>query len=209
MDLNERKEEKWPSNSYSNIRSKPLNTEPKKQETPKPIAKGTLQKPSLSRRIAESFISVSGEDVKDAVIFDWVIPGVKGIALNIVNMLLFGKKTDPRINRSGGESTFGSIPYHKIFSSSKSEDKPVINSSGRDPIITLPSREVAEEVLVKMFEELERYNRVTVKYLYSLVDIPTDFAKANWGWRNLTGSSVVQTRNGDYRLKLPKVEELR
>lgn len=203
------RDERYPSNVYRNVASRPLNQEPPKKEEPKPVAKGKLKKPSIKERLTDSFLAANGEDIKERVIFDWVIPGVKNILEDIVHMLLFGDKPDPRIIRSRGESKIGGIPYNKYYNDDRRrKDEYIPRSRSRDPEVIFTTRSEAEDVLTRLFDIVSTYGRATVKDLYSMSDMPTDFAMSNWGWRNLTGSSVIEVRGG-YLLKLPKTEELR
>ena len=198
-------EQKYQGNSYRNRTPQP---QQKKKEDPKPVAKGKLQKPSIKQRLTDSFLAANGDDIKERVIFDWVIPGIKNIMEDIVHMLLFGDKSDPRISRSRGESRYGGVAYSKYYNERKQKDEYIPKQRTRDPIVTFPTRSEAEDVLTRLFDMVSDYGRVTVKDLFLLSDMPTDFAQSNYGWRSLTGSSVVQTRDG-FILKLPKVEELR
>lgn len=205
----ENRDDRYPSNVYRNVTSRPLNQELPKKEEPKAVAKGKLKKPTIKERLTDSFLAASGEDIKERVIFDWVIPGVKNILEDIVHMLLFGDKPDPRISRSRGESKIGGIPYNKYYGDDRRrKDEYIPRSRSRDPEVIFGTRGEAEDVLTRLFDIVTTYGRATVKDLYSMSDMPTDFAMSNWGWRNLTGASVVEVRGG-YLLKLPKTEELR
>lgn len=200
----ENKNEEYQSNAYN--KSKLSLT--KEREEPKPIAKGKEKKPSLRERLTDSFLAVNGDDIKERVIFDWVIPGIKNILEDVVHMLLFGDKADPRISRSRGESRFGGVDYRKISEDRRRKDEYIPRSRKRDPEIVFTTRKEAEEVLVKLYENVDKYGNVTAKDLYLYADMQPEFPMSNWGWRNLTGSSVVEVRGG-YLLKLPKMEELR
>lgn len=207
--LENRGEEKYPSNAYHNITKRPLGEKEEKRPDPDPIAKGKEKKPSFRQRLTESFLSTSGEDIKDAVIFDWVIPGIKNIVESVVHMILFGDKTDPRIIRSRGESRLGGgLPYNKYYDDKKRKEEYISRPKSRQPEVVFTTRQEAEEVMTKMFDEVSKYGRVTVKDLYSMSDMPTEYAMSNWGWRNLTGTTVVEVRGG-YMIKFPKVEEMR
>lgn len=207
MDDRER-EERYPSNAYRNIQTKNKTTEKIKKEDPKPVAKGKEKKPSIKKRLTDSFLVSNGDDIKERVIFDWVIPGIKNILEDIVHMLLFGDKPDPRISRSRGESRVDGLKYSRYYKDPRQKEEYIPKPRTRDPEVFFQTRAEAEDVLTRMFDMVSDYGRVTVKDLYLLSDMPTDFAMSNWGWRTLTGSSVVETRGG-YMIKFPKVEELR
>lgn len=201
--------EKYPSNTYRNVSPNSQNDSKKqKREDPSPIAKGKEKKKSLGERLTDSFLAANGEDIKERVIFDWVIPGIKNILEDIVHMLLFGDKPDPRITRSRGESRISQVRYDKYYDDRRKKDEYIPQKKSRNPELIFGTRSDAEDVLTRMFDLLNDYGRVTVKDLYSLADMPTDYAMSNWGWRDLTGSSVVEVRGG-YLIKFPRSEELR
>lgn len=201
--------EKYPSNAYRNISPNAQNQDQKKKrEAPSPVAKGKEKKKSIGERLTDSFLAANGEDIKERVIFDWVIPGIKNILEDIVHMLLFGDKPDSRITRSRGESRISQVRYDKYYDKRRERDEYIPQKKSRNPELIFGTRADAEDVLTRMFDLLSEYGRVTVKDLYSLADMPTDFAMSNWGWRDLTGSSVVEVRGG-YLIKFPRSEELR
>lgn len=205
---NERNE-KYPSNAYRNITpnvNKP-STEKKKDLTP--VAQGAEKKKSFRERLTDSFLASSGDDIKDRVIFDWIIPGVKNILEDIVHMLLFGDGVTRDSGRSrGGERRLLRKSYDKYYDEDKRKNDSELQNRSKNPELTYPSRAEAQDVLNKMVDILDEYGRVTVKDLYSLSKMSTDFAMSNWGWRDLTGSKPIPYGNR-YLLKLPKSEELR
>lgn len=200
--------EKYQNNSYNKIKSTKLGS--KKPDPPKAVAKGKEKKKSFGEKLTDSFLSTSSDDIKDRVIFDWVIPGIKNIIEDIVHMILFGDKPDPRISRNRGESRLSQIRYDRLYDDRKRKEEYIPRKATRNPEVIFGTRSEAEEVLVKMFDQVSEYGRVTVKDLYLLADMGhlTDFAMSNWGWRDLTGSSVVEVRGG-YMIKLPRTEEMR
>lgn len=208
--LNEYRREERSGGIYRNI-SRKQETEQKKED-PKPVAKGKEKKKSIGQRLTDSFLCTSGDDIKDRVIFDWVIPGIKNIMEDILHMILFGEKVDPRIKRERGESRMSVRPYNKYYSDDRRDKERYIPSDrerrSREPEVIYPTKADAEEVMVKMFDIVADGQRATLKDLYSLSDMPTDFAMSNWGWRDLTGMDVVQVRGG-WMLKMPRMEELR
>lgn len=205
----EDRNEKYQNNSYRKTSSQKSSNESKtKHDPPAAIAKGKEKKKSFGERLTDSFLASTGEDIKHSIIYDWMIPGIKNMVENIVHMLLFGDKADPRITRSRGESRISQVRYDKYYDDRRRKDEYIPRKPNRNPEVIFTTRSEAEDVLTRMFDLLSEYQRVTVKDLYSLADMPTDFAMSNWGWRDLTGASVVEVRGG-YLIKLPRTEEMR
>lgn len=207
MDDNDRNE-KYPSNSYRNISPNSGKSSTEKRKDLTPVAQGTEKKKSIRERLTDSFLATNGEDIKERVIFDWVIPGIKNILEDIVHMLLFGDGVVRNSDRSRGERRLLRKEYNKYYDDDRKKSESSFESKSKNPELTYSSRAEAQNVLNKMLDILDEYNRVTVKDLYSISKMPTDFAMSNWGWRDLTGSKPIPY--GDrWLLKLPKSEELR
>lgn len=206
---NRENESKYPNNSYrGNVQTRSLRSEePKKKDHADPVAQGKIRKKTFKETIVDNFMMTTKEDVLDAVINDWMIPGVKNIFEHVIHMMLFGDKPDPRIIRSRGESRYNSEPVRRYWNSEKKNEETVYRPSNRQPEIEFPTREKAESVMIEMREEFGRYHKVSVKYLYELSSLKTDWAMSNWGWRDLTGMEVTKGKDG-FILKLPKVEAL-
>jgi hypothetical protein len=90
--------------------------------------------------------------------------------------------------------------------------QPEISRRGRathsfDEII-LSSRPQADRVLDGLYEQLSRYDQVTVATLYELVGISAEFTDHRYGWTSLNGSNIRRVREG-FLLDLPTPEPLR
>lgn len=208
MDDNERNE-KYPSNAYRNITPNANKPSTEKNKSVSPVAKGTELKKSFRERLTDSFLVSSGDDIKDRVIFDWIIPGVKNILEDIVHMLLFGDGVARDSGRPRGERRLLRREYNKYYDEDRQKSDSSFEPKSKNPKLTYDSFQGAQDVLRSMEGYLDTYNRVTVKELYEFSGFKnTDYAMNNWGWRDLTGAKVVPYGN-KYLLKLPKSEEMR
>ena len=206
------REEDLPGNSYRNV---PTRTAEKPTAREK---KGRVQdkKKTIGERIADSFIATDKEEVKEFVIFDFLIPGIKSLVENIVRMILFGGKGDSRITRSRGESRPRYVEYSSRFDERRKRDDEYVTRRPRSqPELIFSQRSDAEKVLAEMLKLLSQYGRVTMKDFYNTVfdvsdgeiDIPTDYTMNGYGWYNLKSARVAQVRDG-YLLELPRVEAI-
>lgn len=202
-------EEKYPSNVYHNVQSRPLGErKEEKREELKPVADGKIKKPSFKQRLIDSFMMTTVDDIKEAIVWQWLVPGLKNLSENIVHMILFGGNGSPNYSNSRRGSGLGDIPYNRMYRGDRSKDEYLPSYRNRQPEVVMDSYDKAKAVLDAMVNEAEKYQRVTVKDLCTLANLPSDYAKSNWGWRNLTGSDIVQVRDG-YLIKLPPVEEMK
>lgn len=200
--------DRFPSNSYNSIKQKARVAAGETDIADKAVTKGAVKekKKSFGEKIAEAFIATDRKDVKEYVIFDLLIPGAKNMIENVVHMLLFNDKPSGRIVRSNGESRVRRVGYNSIYDERRRREG-LIGERTRvaSTELIFDNRADAEEVLVAVEDRIEEYGFATVKYFYSLADLSTDFTQTKWGWRDVAGADIIQTREG-YLLKMPKPE---
>lgn len=205
------KEENLPGNSYTKI--SPKTSEPKKGEKDRK-GRVTEKKKTVGERIADNFLATDGEEIREHVLFDFLIPGIKTIIEDIVHMILFGGKGDSRISRDRGESRPRYVEYNRSFDDKrKRSDEFVSRRGSRHPELIFTRRSDAEQVMSGMLEYIEDYGRATLKDFYNVVfevsegeiDIPTDYTMTRYGWYDLKAARVTHVREG-YLLQMPKTE---
>lgn len=209
-DENKTTEQRFPPNDYTSIkpRAQDIPSGDKKKDEIKPVARGKTKKKTFGERIAENFLATDREEIKEHLLFDWLIPGIKNAVEDIIHMLLYGEATDPRIRRKRGESRVERVPYNSIYDGKRRRDDEYIpRKRNRSPELIFDTRQDAEEVLSTLFEYVDDYGVATMKDLYSLADMPTDHTMYKWGWYDLREATVVKVREG-FLLKMPKAEPI-
>lgn len=216
----EKLKEEFPGNPYTNI--KPKNTGDGEAGAAKlPVKKqerGRVKekRKTVGERIAESFLATDKEEIREHVLFDWIIPGIKTVIEDLVHMILYGdaSRSDGRIRRDRGESKMRKIPYNSMFDDPRRSDDPYISQRGsRRPELIFDRKADAEQVLSGMCEYIDDYGKVTMKEFYNIVaevtdgyiDIPTSYTQTRYGWYDASGISIIHVRDG-YLLKVPKAE---
>lgn len=215
----EKLREEFPGNSYTDIKPRKQDDIPNNSEGEKK-KKGRVhdRKKTVGERIADSFLATDKEEIREHLLFDWFIPGIKTIVEDIVHMILYGDavRGDGRIRRDRGESSLRRVSYNSIYDEKRRRDDEYISRRGsRRPELTFDRRSDAEQVLSGISELIDEYGRATMKDFYNIVsevtygdiDIPTDYTMTRYGWTNLSAASVVHVRDG-YLLKMPKAEVL-
>jgi hypothetical protein len=200
---NQRKDEKLPGNSYI---KKEENKE--KTRTDKPVAKGKEKKRTVTEKLMENLLATTKKDVRDYIIFDWAIPTFKTMIEDTVHLLLFGERSRGSIRRDRGESRIRHFPYDRSYDGDDRGRDEYIPRRSRQPELIFDTRGEAEDVLDAMYDILRDYKRVSMKDLYSLADMPTDYTMTYWGWYDLRDASVVKVREG-FALKMPRAEDIR
>lgn len=201
-------DDKMPSNNYTDIKPKESFAPP--AEAPKKKIKAKEKKRTFGERIAENFLNLDREQIRDRLLFDWLFPEIIATFDDILRMIFFGDRNGgPRSSRRGERGRSG---YNSIYDERRRErerDDPT-RQNFRHIKLVFYSREDAEEVLDDLRESLEESSGgfVTVKELYSLADMPTNYAMTSWGWFDLEDCIITRDRD-DWILEMPKAEVVR
>ena len=193
----------FPSNSH---KARAEKKELKKVE--KVIAgKVVTRKKSLGKRFMETFVGEDISNVSFYIIHDVLIPAAKSTLSDmlhgVTDMVIDGVRKSPGTRREKGRSY---VSYNNY--SSNRRDRREISPRNRarhnfDEII-LDSRLEAEEVLSHLVDLVYDYNQASISDLYALVGIEPNFTDNKWGWIDLSGTSVIRSRDGGFLLDLPK-----
>lgn len=152
-------------------------------------------KKTLSQKFSDLFIKDDFQDVKDYVIFDVIIPGIKDTLLDMIEMMFFGNRGGRRSSRryygQQPEKTSYSAQYKRASYTSQREERPrrEVRSGGYSTgnidyrSIVVASRVDAEEVVAHMRSRIREYGMVSVAELFDLINEPSNnYNDNNWGW---------------------------
>lgn len=139
--------------------------------------------PSLKRMITDFF--------KTGI--DFIFYGTKGSSSGGPGRISYWSG----INGSKQNNTFVNAPQAR-------PDKPTAYSLSD---IIFNERSYAENVLIRMKEQIEMYKMCSIADLYDLMGEKSNYTDAKWGWKNLDMADVVRNGNG-YSIQFPKVIQL-
>lgn len=158
----------------------------------------SVKKP-LSKKIMETFIPKDVKDIKDWVIFDVIIPGIKNLILDMGSMAFFGEsrrrssssriRTDYR--SSYGGMGYGSSPRRRREIRDEYDQK---DTDYRN--IVLRNREDAERIVSELRKRVMEYSAASVADLLDLVDLPSQYTDNNWGWCDERDIGCRRVSNG-------------
>lgn len=211
----------YPSNSNSKKAAPAPAQEPKVVES---VVTGTvsLRKPSIGKRLKETFVGGDAQSVWAYVAYDILIPAIKDTVADAFSMgierMLFGDTRGGSTGRRGRPSGApGRVDYGSF-------SKPAVNRYGREETrtmsrsarashnfseILLDSRVEAERVVEMMSLLCDQYQVVKVSELYDLVGVTGDFTDEKYGWYDMRGVSIDRVRGGQYLINLPRPEVLK
>lgn len=200
------------SNSHK-TREERANQEAKKKNLEK-VVEGSvrLEKKTLGKKFAETFLKEDVQTVKKSIWYDIIIPKAKDMLYTCItdgiSMMLFGETKGKNINRIGGNSY---VSYSSYYNSNTGNNNRTI--SDRDRAIhnfsgcIFDTRGDAERVLSELFDLTVDYGQASVADFYDLAGIERKYTDDNWGWKDLRDASVSRCRDG-YVINFPKVIQL-
>lgn len=185
-------------------------TEPKKEDQHKfeKVVQGPVKvKKSVGRKMADIFLGAEVADVKHYVLYDLLIPGVKGMVLDTLSKLFFGKPIGYGFGGFRGPNVSATTNYSYISQNrqipSQSNVRTVKPSTPAYNDFVFASHTEAEAVLDNMVNAIDAYGRVSVNDLYDMCGITAPFTEVYWGWTNLSTATTARVAGG-YTIVLPQ-----
>lgn len=157
----------------------------------------------------KKFFSV--ESIKEIIIDDVVIPGIKnlvssvadavlGSISDVVDIALYGEARR-RTSKSRGKNR-SKVSYADYYDSDRDRKSITKMNDIRD--ITFESRYDAESVLDSLRDILEDAEEITVADYYELTECDHTYIDQRYGWKNLANAYVSKNMRGKYFINFPK-----
>lgn len=153
--------------------------------------------------------------IKNYLIMDVVIPGIKKAMLETVRMFLYPNGNGPAINGSQSNNTVNYVSYSNRFGSSRFDSVPASSvprtrqSTFQYDDIVFEDMYQAKQLLTMMQDVLDNYNNVSVADMLDIMQMPVTYTDNYYGWTDLSTVDVVRLRGGGYGLSLPPVQPLK
>lgn len=205
------------SPSIKDISSSQENREVKK------VIKGnaTFAKPSLLRRIKNTFISDDATNVGSYIVDDIIVPSIQdGIMNSIISAatMIFGRGRGPyygyrsynNVSRASWRQPdrYDNTPYDRY--GYRRDDRSYDYRSTRSyKDVELDSYEDMMDVIHELYSTLENYHVVRVSDYFSAAGLTGEFTDNQWGWYDLPPRIAPRrTMSGRWTIDLPKPEPL-
>lgn len=206
---------KLPDNSHQNKseqKTKP-SREPDGKRAEK-IIHGTVRtRKNSGRNFLETFLAEDGPNIWNYIKYEVLVPSIKrgfyDIIVGSLDMGLYGGRSN-----NGKRPTADKVSYRDYSSLSRKDNRDdrsrSRSSSGYSyDEIVLDTRGEAEAVLARMDEIMEEYEIVRVADMYDLVGITGEHTDNKYGWTDIRNASIERTRDGGYRIKMPRALPIR
>lgn len=188
-----------------------------KNQLPKKVTKSPAILKKEGSKFGEavgSFIVNDINDIKTSILLDYIVPGLKDLAVGIIDSIF---------NRNGAyrSTNHGSFinnrtPYGNAYRGNSRQNygrsmdsRMQQNYDYRE--LTWQNRGQAEVALNSLWDILDEYKVVSIADLFDIAQCtpPGDASGNSYGWFDLSGSEVVRTFDGRYCIKLPVAVSLK
>lgn len=177
-----------------------------------PITKNvTVKKESEFSKLKKQFFTEDVHSVKGYVLTNVIIPGIQrllsDVVKNSIDWVIWG------IKGNSNPSGIRNVSYTSYYSNQNrqpSYQQQAMQSASQTPgayrvnEIIFNDRGEAEETLLRLKEEAERYGTVSVADFYDMVSIKHSFTDVKYGWSDLRSADIQRNRDG-YSIRFPKV----
>ena len=180
----------------------------------KPVVKksGVVStKKPLGKHFASFFMEKDGTDIRNYIIFDWLIPGIKNGILDILSLMFFDEVRDKRSSRRREKERTSYSSYYRGETRRGSSRERERDRYRDDKIdyqnIILERREDAEDVVDALKERIDKNGAATVADLLDLIDEASQFTDNNWGWTHTRDIGIRRVSRG-YLIDVARAEYL-
>lgn len=165
-------------------------------------------KKSVGKKIADDFIKEDLSDIKDIIIFDWILPGFKNMILNTLSMMFFNEPIDYKGGRyrsdSRRDNRYGKTRYGSYYEDSRNDrDRRDRDRRRRDEDekvdyrnLVVSDRKSAEDIVRAMYDEIHDNRQVSIAQLLELLGLPSEHIDCSWGWTNPRDIDIQRVRDG-------------
>lgn len=180
----------------------------KEREKAKPIIdrdKIVSTKKPLGKKFAETFLTEDIPDVKTWLIKDVIIPGIQDTILDMLSMAFrgetFGRSYDRGKSHYNDRTNYrscyrGSENRRDRDSYRRREDRYVSDDRVDFRNVILEQRVDAERLIDEMRRRIIDTGSVSVAELFDLIDEPSRYTDANWGWNDERDIKIRRVSSG-------------
>ena len=176
--------------------------------------KATIKK-RTGKSLRNFILAQDFRDIKAGVVEEIVRPRIKDIIYDIFKGVLNTADSGLQLMIYGEErrapNRVGDKVSYNQFSSRRST--PVSSAPSMSSVIdcndiTFESRGDAEAVLESMYDYLRTYGCVTVAQMYDFSNQSIPYTANNYGWTDLTGTTINRCFDGGYIINLPRAKPM-
>ena len=184
------------------------------REKIKPITNNVaVKKESEFKKFKKNFFAEDAKTVKGQVFTSVIIPGIQRLITDMVktsiDVLIYGGRSKDNRDSRAGYVSYSSYSSRNARSEYNKIPEAVYNKNSAFSFneVVLFDRGDAEEVLMSLRDQIDRYGMVSVADFYDMVGQSAPYTANKYGWRNLDNVVIDRVRDG-YSINFPKATPL-
>jgi len=194
----------------SNVNKKPQ--QPEREKLPQITKNVSVKKENEFKKFKKNFFAEDARTVKGQVFTSVIIPGIQRLITDMVktgiDVLIYGGRSKDSRDSRGGNISYssyydrnGSSGHNKIPAAAYKSNAFSFNE------VVLFDRGEAEEVLMSLRDQIERYGMASIADFYDMVGQSAPYTANKYGWRDLRDTGIDRVRDG-YSINFPKAMPL-
>lgn len=191
-----------------------VNKKQPEREKIKPITNNVaVKKESEFKKFKKNFFAEDAKTVKGQVFTSVIIPGIQRLITDMVktsiDVLIYGGRSKDNRDSRAGYVSYSSYSNRNARSEYNKIPEAVYNKNSAFSFneVVLFDRGDAEEVLMSLRDQIDRYGMVSVADFYDMVGQSAPYTANKYGWRNLDNVVIDRVRDG-YSINFPKATPL-
>ena len=180
----------------------PSNTSEDKKKRLEKVIQGNVVKRNdgFLKRAITSIVSsdITTQDLRDELIFDYLVPTVKDTLVDMGKMLLDAIFYGSIVSRkkSGNGIKAAKVSYSDYYDS-KTKQVQVSNHTSYDfGTYAFQSRTDAEAALDQLIDIIREYSQVSVADFCDVIGVTCNFTDNKYGWTDLSKTTISRTHDG-------------
>jgi len=208
-------QDKFPGNSKLSSGKKPTSKDLERKKLEKIVTEpAEYKKQSIGDKLKGLFLAADFKSTTGYIFREVMLPATRNMMHDAVTKSAERVFYGERVSRPPGRSKSGYVHYgsasrQSIVDLEERRPRPEFkrkNRSHRETEILMGSHHDASMVLERMWDIVDNHEFVSVADMNELCGLPIATVNHNRGWYNLTGSEILNSRDG-YILSLPMVED--
>ena len=167
-----------------------------------------VKKRGVLNRLTKGIFAGDAGSIMEYLLDSVIIPKIQDIFMDTVTRgteyMVYGDTKASRIHNERRSSIYyGGVANQRTGQSNRvNNSEPRRNSYDDYSDLIFRDRQKAEEILSRMYEDLQDYECCTVLSLKSMMGFNTTHTDEKYGWTDLSGSRIKKVRGG-WLLELP------
>ena len=176
------------------------------------VIRGTVKtRKNTTRNLLDTFLAEDAPNIWNYIKYDVLVPCIKkgfyDIIVGSLDMGLFGGRSNNTKRSTADRVSYRD--YNGVSRDDRNYNRSRSSAGYSYDDIVLETRGEAEAVLARMDEIMDEYQIVRVADMYDLVGITGEHTDNKYGWTDIRNAAIERTRDGGYRIKMPRALPIR